>query len=113
MALSEPDYFIKLDDATPIKINTARQDLAVEIENIAIKDKIVTFDFQINNGNYMNQDFLFFNDFARNDVTLVKESEKDIYKEALKHSVEVINKDNLRLRNTFDISKINDFNIKD
>ncbi|RDW17433.1 DUF4179 domain-containing protein [Oceanobacillus chungangensis] len=113
VVLSEPDYFVKLDDATPVEINAARQDLAVEIENITVQDKSVTFDFQINNGNKMNQDFLFLSEFARNNFILVKESEKDIYKESIKHSIEVINKDNLRFSSTFDISKINDFNLKD
>ena len=113
VALSEPDYFIKLNDATPIEINAARQNFAVEMEKIIVQEKTVTFDFQINNGNYMNQDFVFYRDFARNDVTLVKESEKDTYKEAIKHSVDVINKDNLCFRSTFDISKVNDFDLND
>lgn len=113
VALSEPDYFIELNDATPIEINAARQDFVVGVENVSIKNKAVTLDFQINNGNYMSQDFSFYSDFARNDITLVKESEKDIYKEEVKHSVEVINKDNLRFRSIFDISKIRNFNLND
>ncbi|MGG3943946.1 DUF4179 domain-containing protein [Peribacillus psychrosaccharolyticus] len=113
VALSVPDYFIQLNDATPIEIKAERQDIIVGVEKITTGDKTVAYDFQINNGKYMNRDFTFFHDFARNDVTLVKESEKDIYKEAIKHSVEVINKDNLRFRVTFDISNINDFNIDD
>jgi len=110
---SESDHFVKLIETTPVAINAARQDFTVEIENITVQDKTATFDFQINNGDYMNQDFLFYSNLARNDVILVKESEKDIYKEAIKHSVEVINKDSLRFRSTFDISKINDFNLND
>ena len=70
-------------NATPVNINAKRQNLALEIENIIVQEKNVTFDFQINNGNKLNQDFLFFSDFARNDVTLVKESEKDIYQSRL------------------------------
>lgn len=113
VALTELDQFIQLNSATPIEIKAARQDFVVKMEKINTKDKTVTYDFQINNGNYMNKHFTFFSNFARNDVTLVKESEKDIYKEAIKHSVEVINKNNLRFRVTFDISKINDFNLND
>jgi len=37
---------------------------------------------------------------------LVKESEKEIYKEPFKHSVRAINKDDLRFSSTFDISKL-------
>jgi hypothetical protein len=113
VALSEPDHFIKLAAATPVEIQAERQDLAVELENITVQDKKVTFDFQINQGNYMDQDFMFFSDFARNDVTLVKDSEKDIYKKPMKHTVEIINKDHLRFSSRFDISKIDDFNLKD
>ncbi|MGP4107895.1 DUF4179 domain-containing protein [Virgibacillus sp. L01] len=109
VALSEPDRFIKLDEATPVEINSERQDLAVEMGNITVQDKNITFDFQINNGNNMNRHFTFFSNFARNDVTLVKESEKDIYKKPIKHSVEVIDKNDLKFTSTYDISEINDF----
>ena len=61
----------------------------------------------------MNQDFLFFSNFAHNDITLVKESEKDIYEKPIKHSVEVINKDKLRFTSKFGISEIDDFNLND
>lgn len=108
VALSVPDYFIQLNEATSIEIKAERQDIIVGTEKITTGDKTVTYDFQINKGNYMNKHFAFYSNFARNDVTLVKESEKDIYKEAIKHTVKVINKDNLRFRATFDISKIND-----
>lgn len=111
--LSEPDYFIRLDDVTPIKVNTERQNLAVEIEKINVLDKSITFDFQINNGDDLNQDFSFFSDFARNDIELVKESKKDIYEEPIEHSVEVISKDSLRFSSTFDITKIDDFSLND
>ncbi|WP_227940208.1 DUF5643 domain-containing protein, partial [Alkalihalobacillus deserti] len=113
VALSEPDRFIKLDEGTPVEINSERQDLAVEIENITVQDQNIIFDFQINNGNNMDLEFLFYSNIARNDVILVKETEKDIYQEPIKHSVEVINKDDLRFTSTFDISKIKDFNLKD
>ncbi|MDI2588541.1 DUF4179 domain-containing protein [Psychrobacillus sp. NEAU-3TGS] len=113
VALSEPYHYIKLDEATPVEVNAERQDLAVGIENIIKTDKSVTFDFQINNGNYINQVFSFFSNFAHNDITLVKESEKDIYEKPIKHSVEVINKDKLRFTSKFDISEIDDFNLND
>ncbi|MFD2629658.1 DUF4179 domain-containing protein [Oceanobacillus kapialis] len=110
VALDEPDRFISLDKAAPININADRQDLAVEIEDITFKDKKVTFDFQLNNGDNMDKDFSFYKDFARTGIDLVKESEKDIYKEPIKHTVEVKDKDNLRFSSTFDISQIKGFN---
>lgn len=113
VALSEPDHFIRLDEATPVEVNAARQELAVEIEHITVQDKSITFDFQVNNGNNMEKHISFYENFARNDVTLVKESEKDIYQKPIKHSVEAINKNDLRFRSTFDISEINDFNLND
>ncbi|KAA0564646.1 DUF4179 domain-containing protein [Bacillus sp. CH30_1T] len=113
VALSLPDQFIKLDEVTPIKINDGMQGFAVEIEDISVEEKSISFDFQINKGNKMNKDFLFYKDFARNDVELVKESEKENYQKPIKHSVEIINKDDLRFTSKFDISKIDDFNLKD
>ncbi|MFC4559598.1 DUF4179 domain-containing protein [Virgibacillus kekensis] len=109
VALSENDYFIRLDEAMPVEINAKRQDLAVEIKNIAVQDKSITFEFQINNGNNMDKDISFYENFASNDVSLVKESEKDIYKEPIKHSVKVTNKKDLKFKSTFDISEINGF----
>jgi Family of unknown function (DUF5643) len=109
VALSEPDYFIKLDEATPVKVSSERQDLAVEIGHIAVKEKSITFEIQVNNGNNMDRHFSFYENFARNDVTLIKESEKDIYKKPIKHSVEVIDKNDLKFTSSFDISDINDF----
>ncbi|MGP4042484.1 DUF4179 domain-containing protein [Gracilibacillus sp. D59] len=113
VALNEPDQFIKLDEETPFEVHAERQDFAVKIGEITVKDKSITFDFQINNGNNMNRHFSFFSDFARNDVALVKESVKDIYEKPIKHSVDVINKDNLTFTSTFDISGISNFNLKD
>lgn len=75
--------------------------------------KSVTLDFQINNGNFMNQDFSFFSNFVYNDITVVKESEKEIYEKPIKHSIEVINKDELRFTSKFDISEIGEFNLND
>ena len=54
------------------------------MEKITTKDKTVTYDFQINNGITWTKIFTFYHNFARNEVTLVKESEKDIYKEPVK-----------------------------
>ncbi|CAH0344640.1 DUF4179 domain-containing protein [Bacillus sp. CECT 9360] len=109
VALSQPDQFVSLNQPTPIEIKANRQRLSVEVENITVKDKSVTVDFQVNNGDKRNWNFMFFKDFARNDITLVKESEKEIYKEPIKHSVETVKKDDLRFRSTFDISKLDDF----
>ncbi|WP_241494470.1 DUF4179 domain-containing protein [Bacillus coahuilensis] len=109
VALSESDYFIRLDEATPVEVNSERQDLAVEIERISVKENSVTFNFQINNGNDKDEHFSLYENFARNDVTLVKDSEKDIYKKPIKHSIEVIDKNELKFASTFDIRDINDF----
>jgi len=113
VALSAPDQFIKLDETTPFEVKAGRQDLAVDIEDITVKGKSVSFAFQIKNGNNKNQDFSYFSNFARADITLVKESEKNIYKEPLKHSVEVTNKDDLTFTSSFDISTLDDFNLQD
>lgn len=56
-----------------------------------------------------NWNFSFFKDFARNDIALVKESEKAIYKEPMKHSIKVIDEKELRFRSTFDIGTVSDF----
>ncbi|MEH7131318.1 DUF4179 domain-containing protein [Neobacillus drentensis] len=110
VALSQPNQFVSLYEPTPVEIKANRQNLSVKIENITVKDKSFTADFQVNKGDKRNRSFMFFKDFARNDVILVKESEKEIYKEPIKHSVETIDKDELRFRSTFDISELDDFN---
>lgn len=80
VALTELDHFIQFSDVTPLQVRAARQDFVVGMKKINTKDKTVTYDFRINNGNNMNQDFTFYHNFARNEVTLVKESEEDIYR---------------------------------
>lgn len=107
--LDETDHFINLDQPTPVKVKADRQDLAVEIEDIIVKDKTVTFDYQINNGNNLDKHISFYEDFARNEVTLVKASEKDIYKKSIKHSVNLKDKNKLTFSSTFDVSEIKDF----
>lgn len=72
------------------------------------EDKFIV-DFQVNHADKRNWDFMFFKDFARNDISLVKESEKEIYEEPMKHSIKVLDEDDLRFRSTFDIGTVNNF----
>jgi Domain of unknown function (DUF4179)/Family of unknown function (DUF5643) len=111
VAINEKDQFVPLDASTPVEVKAARQNLAVTIENITIDDQTLAVDFQWNHGDAMNKDFSFFKDFAQHNVSLVKESEKEIYEEPIKHSVKTIQKDELRFRSTFDISQLDDFNL--
>ncbi|WP_225434147.1 DUF4179 domain-containing protein [Peribacillus tepidiphilus] len=111
VVINEQDQFISLNEPTPVEIKASRQNLSVKIEKITVKDKSLIVDFQVNNGDKRDRSFTFFKDFARNDVILVKESEKEIYKQRIKHSVETVNKDELRFRSTFDISKLNEFSL--
>ncbi|MFE8696016.1 DUF4179 domain-containing protein [Cytobacillus sp. FJAT-53684] len=111
VAINEQDQFVSLNASTPVEIKADRQNLAVTIEGITVDDNRVGFDFQVNNGDEMDWNFGFFKDFARNYVILVKETEKEIYIEPIQHTVKTIHKDELRFRSTFDIRKLNDFDL--
>lgn len=111
VALNEQDQFVPLNASTPAEVKAARQNLAVTIEDITVDDHTLAVDFQVNNGDAMNQDFSFFKDFAQHNVILVKESEKEVYEEPIKHSVKTLQKDELRFRSTFDISQLDDFDL--
>lgn len=100
---------MSLDEQTPVQVKSDRQNLSVLVEKIALKDKTFTVDFQVNNGEKGKWYFMFFHDFARNDVTLVKESRKEIYEKPMKHTIKTLDKKKLRFRSTFDISKLGDF----
>lgn len=110
VAISEPFQFVSLDEQTPVQVKSDRQNLSVLVEKIAVNDKTFTVDFQVNNGEKGKWYFMFFHDFARNDVTLVKESRKEIYEKPMKHTIKTLDKKKLRFRSTFDISKLGDFN---
>ncbi|MCR8850473.1 DUF4179 domain-containing protein [Rossellomorea sp. SC111] len=112
VALNEKDQFFPLNVSTPAEVKAARQKLSVTIEDITVDDSTLAVDFQWNNGDAVNKDFSFFKDFAQHDVILVKESEKEIYEEPIKHSVKTLQKDELRFRSTFDISQLDDFDLK-
>ncbi|CAH2717353.1 hypothetical protein BACCIP111895_04545 [Neobacillus rhizosphaerae] len=112
VALSERSQFVELNEPIPVNIKANRQDLFVQIDKISVNNnKNLIVDFQVNKGVKKDWNFGFFKDFARNDVILVKKTEKDIYKEPINHSLETVNKDGLRFRSTFDISKLNDFSL--
>jgi hypothetical protein len=110
VALFEKNQFVGLNEKTPVEISSSRQELSVKVEKMVVKDESFVIEFQVNKGEQKDRGFHFFKDFARNDVTLVQESRKDIYEEPLKHSIRVLDKDKLRFRSTFDISGIDDIN---
>lgn len=104
VALSLEDQFVNLDQEMPVDIKSNRQDLSVTVENMVVKDKRFMIDFQFNRGDRHNKHITSFKNFARNDVTLVKKSEKNVYQKPINHSINVLDKENLRFRSTFDIS---------
>ncbi|WP_144554390.1 DUF4179 domain-containing protein [Bacillus sp. X1(2014)] len=109
VAISEPYQFVLLDEETPTLIKSDRQNLSVMVEKMTVKDKSFTLDFQVNSGDKRDRGFMFFHNFARNDVTLVKESRKKIYEKPIKHTIITLDKKKLRFRSTFDISKMGEF----
>ncbi|WP_077622641.1 DUF4179 domain-containing protein [Sediminibacillus massiliensis] len=113
VALAEPDQFVELDEPTPAKIASDKQDLSITVERIAIKKGQAVFDFQINEGDNKGRRFGFFQDIARTDVTLVEKSEKDIYQEPMEHSIKVLDKEDLRFRSTFQTSEVSGFKQED
>ncbi|MFF2449454.1 DUF4179 domain-containing protein [Neobacillus sp. NPDC058068] len=110
VALEEPNQFVAINERTPVQIKSNRQDLSVNVERVSLKGKRFTVDFQINNGEKRNEQFNFFEDFSRNDVTLVEESRKNIYEAPISHTLKTLDKAKLRFRSTFDLSKLNNFN---
>lgn len=113
VAIHEADRYVTLAQQTPIEINAKRQNLSVTVESLTLnKDKFIV-DFQVNQGDKRNRDFIFFNNFAKNNLLLVKESEKEIYEEPMKHSIKVLDKDDLRFRSTFDIGTVRNFSKDD
>lgn len=113
VALNGKSQFVKLNQETPTLISSSRQDHSIKLENVSTKDNQVVIDFQINDGNEKSRGFHFYKDTARNDVTLVKESEKDVYKKPIDHAIEVLDKGKLRFRSTFNLSSLDDFSVSD
>lgn len=110
VAVYEKNQFVSLYQETPIEINSDRQKLSVRVEDFTLKNDKFIVDFQVNHGDKRRWDPLFFKNFAKNDILLVKESEKEIYEEPIKHSIKVLNEDDLRFRSTFDIGTVSGFN---
>ncbi|WP_286230889.1 DUF4179 domain-containing protein [Neobacillus mesonae] len=104
IALTEDYQFVTLNEKTPIDIRSPRQDLSVLIENISVTKKKFTVDFQVNQGDKKRLYFTDYGNFARNDITLVKESRKNIYEEPIKHTVETLDRKKLRFRSTFQLN---------
>ncbi|GGB72268.1 DUF4179 domain-containing protein [Fictibacillus barbaricus] len=113
VAIYAPNQFVNLKEKTPVTIKAARQDLAVMIERITTRQDRIIVDFQIQNKDTKDQNYSFYKNFAFNDVTLVKKSEKEIYQKSMKHSLEILNKEELRFRNTFDLSDAKNFKLND
>ncbi|UOR13716.1 DUF4179 domain-containing protein [Halobacillus amylolyticus] len=113
VALQTEDQFVKLNQKTPVQISSPRQDHSINLESINKKDNKLVIDFQINEGKEKNKKNHFYKDVARHDVTLVKESEKDIYKKPIDHSIKVLSEGDLRFRSTFDLSSLGKFNSND
>jgi len=107
--LYEPDQFVQLKSQTPMHIKSDRQDLSVTIEKITLNDNTFSIDFQVNNGEEGKRHFTDFENFARNDVTLVKESRKEVYEQPTKHTVKTLDKQELRFRSVFDLRKVENF----
>lgn len=108
-ALFEKAQFVPLNGQGPVHLTSPRQNLDVMVEDIRLKGKSLTVDFQVNNGEKADKDFMFFKDFARNDVNLVTEAKKEVYEQPLPHTVKVLDKDELRFRTIFDLSDAKDF----
>ncbi|MEK5232085.1 DUF4179 domain-containing protein [Lysinibacillus sp. FSL K6-0232] len=106
VAVYEKDQFTTLEQPTPIHIDSARQKLGVTVEKITLKDKQLTIDFYFNSE---HKDFILFENFARNNIELVEESEKEVYKKSIKHTTKAIDKDNLRFSSTFNIGTVHNF----
>ncbi|MBT2618476.1 MULTISPECIES: hypothetical protein [unclassified Bacillus (in: firmicutes)] len=70
VALHEKNQFVTLEQQTPIKIRNSGK--------MKLKKGNFNVDFQVNHGDKRNWNFSFFKDFARNDITLVKESKKTL-----------------------------------
>lgn len=113
VALHEKDHFIKLEQQLPIELKSNRQNLAVTVEKTTLKEDKFIVEFQVNHGDMRNRDFIFFKDIAESDITLVRESEKEINEKPMKHSTKVVDKEELRFRSTFDLSTVSDFNKDD
>jgi hypothetical protein len=64
VALHEKNQFVTLEQQTPIKIQSDRQNLSVTVEKMKLKKGNFTVDFQVNQGDMRNWNFSFFKDFA-------------------------------------------------
>lgn len=109
----EEDQFITLNQTTPIKIASDRQELSVNVEQMKVEGDLFIIDVQVNNGDRKGREFMLFQDFARTDVTLVKDSRKGIHEESIEHKIKVLDKKSLRFRSTFNLKNLNDFNPDD
>ncbi|HET7628621.1 MAG TPA: DUF4179 domain-containing protein [Bacillales bacterium] len=113
IALYAKDQFVELDESVPAFVKTERQNFSVEVERIKVKADKVTFDFQVNGGKRYGKGFVFYKNFARNGVTLVKKSEKNVFQLPKPHTTKVLSRDELRFRNTFDMNDFESLSVED
>ncbi|KAA0546082.1 DUF4179 domain-containing protein [Bacillus sp. BGMRC 2118] len=113
ISFQEDDRFLTLDQSSPIEIKSNRHGHSFKIEEMKVTGDQFIIDFQVNNGERKGREFMLFHSFARTDVTLVKESRKEIYEEPLEHTIEVLDKKALRFRSKFDLENISDFKKND
>jgi hypothetical protein len=111
--MSEKNQFVSLDEKSPVTVKAEWSELAVRIEKMSLEDGRLTVNYQIDLGAKKNdKGFYFLKDVAKNDIIVVKKSEKDIYQKPLKHSVKVLDKKAGRFSSTFKIAA-NDRGIED
>lgn len=100
----EKDQFVPLDQKLPLKVKAKGSNLAIHIEKMFLKNGRYTINYRIDLGDKKNdKGFYFLKDIARNDIIVVKKSEKDIYQKPMKHSVTVLDKKSLRFSSSFGI----------
>lgn len=114
VAFSVPDTHMKLDQQTPFKVEAEEQDLSIHVSEVVRDTTKVELEFQINEGEDFGKGFYFYENVARNNVMLVKDAEKEIYQAPIvDNKIEVMDKDKLTFRKSFDIRSIDSFTAND
>ncbi|MET1248502.1 DUF4179 domain-containing protein [Sporolactobacillus sp. STCC-11] len=110
---AEKVHFVSLNEKLPYTIKAEWSELAIRIEKMSFQNGEFTVNYQIILDRQRKNRFSYlFGDFTRNDVELVKKSEKNIYQKPLKHSVKVVDKQASRFSSTFKVNA-NDHDIDD
>jgi hypothetical protein len=110
---AEKVHFVSLNERLPYTIKAKWSKLAIRIEKMSFQNREFTVNYQIILDRQRKNRFSYlFGDFTRNDVELVKKTEKNIYQKPLKHSVKVVDKQAGRFSSTFKLNT-NDHDIDD